>query len=64
MQNNLESRSGLSVARKKRRTAILIAGLFVLLCLIPAGILKTSIESREPPALVIRVDDIQDFAFR
>lgn len=64
MKNSPESSSQTSVARRKRRVVIFIAGLLILLVLIPVAILKTSIENREPPALVMRVDDIQDFAFR
>lgn len=64
MQNSLESNPQTSVTRRKRRIAIPIAGLLILLGLIPIVILKASIANREPPTLVMRVDDIQDFAFR
>jgi len=64
MQNSLESNSQTSVSRRKRRVTIFVVCLLFLLVLIPVVILKTTIESREPPTLVMRVDDIQDFAFR
>ncbi|MFC1933420.1 polysaccharide deacetylase family protein [Chloroflexota bacterium] len=64
MPKSLESHSQTSVTRRKRRIAFFIASLLILLSLIPIVILKTSIENREPPVLVMRVDDIQDFAFR
>ena len=57
MQNSRKS-----IARRKRWVAISIAGL-LLLGLASAGIARTAFEDREPPTLVIRVDDIQDFAF-
>ena len=64
MRNSSESNSQTSVPRRRRLGTIFIAGLLILLGLIPVAIIKTSIENREPPSLVIRVDDIQDFAFR
>ncbi len=64
MQNTPGSNSQTSIARRRRRAVIFIAGLLIVLSLIPVVLLKTSAESREPPPLVIRVDDIQDFAFR
>lgn len=64
MQDKLESGSQTSVTRRKRRIAIFAAGLLILAGLIPVVMLKTTIESREPSLLVMRVDDIQDFAFR
>jgi predicted deacetylase len=64
MQNSLESNSQTSVSRRKRRIIFFVVGLLILLLLIPVVILKTTIESREPLILVMRVDDIQDFAFR
>ena len=64
MENSSESNSQTSIARRRRLGTIFIAGLLILLGLTPVAIIKTSIENREPPSLVIRVDDIQDFAFR
>jgi peptidoglycan/xylan/chitin deacetylase (PgdA/CDA1 family) len=64
MQNILESKSQTRVARRKRLIVISIAGLLLLVGLIPVAIVKSSIETKEPPTLVIRIDDIQDFAFR
>jgi len=64
MRNSSESNSQTSVPRRRRLGTIFIAGLLILLGLTPVAIIKTSIENREPPSLVIRVDDIQDFAFR
>lgn len=64
MRDSSESSSQTSVARRKRLIAVSIAGLLILLGLIPVIILKASIENREPPTLIMRVDDIQDFAFR
>jgi peptidoglycan/xylan/chitin deacetylase (PgdA/CDA1 family) len=53
-----------SLARKKRIMIAAIAGLIMILSLIPIVITKAKAENREPPPIVIRVDDIQDFAFR
>jgi len=64
MEYGSKSNSQISLARRRRRGTIFIAGLLILLGLTPVAIIKTSIENREPPSLVIRVDDIQDFAFR
>jgi peptidoglycan/xylan/chitin deacetylase (PgdA/CDA1 family) len=64
MENSSESNSQTFIARRRRLGTIFIAGLLILLGLTPVAIIKTSIENREPPSLVIRVDDIQDFAFR
>jgi peptidoglycan/xylan/chitin deacetylase (PgdA/CDA1 family) len=57
MQNSRKS-----IARRKRWVAISIAGL-LLLGLASAGIARTASETREPPTVVVRVDDIQDYAF-
>ena len=64
MKTSPGSNSQTSVARRKRLTAISIAGLSILLIIIAIVTLKTPIGNREPPTLVIRVDDVQDFAFR
>ena len=64
MQNSLESNSQTSVARRKKLIVIFIAGLLILLVFIPIATLKPSIGNSEPPTLVMRVDDVQDFAFR
>jgi len=63
MQNNSEPNAHTSVARRKRQVAVSIAGLLVLLGLIAVVIPETSMKTMEPPTIVIRVDDIQDFAF-
>lgn len=41
-----------------------MAGIVILPAFISVMIFNKSVENREPPAIVIRVDDIQDFAFR
>lgn len=64
MKNSPGSSSQTSVARRKRLIAIPIAGLLILLVLFSVATFKIPIENREPPTLVMRVDDIQDFAFR
>jgi len=64
MKTSPGSNSQTSVARRKRLIAISIAGLSILLIIIAIVTLKTPIGNREPPTLVIRVDDVQDFAFR
>ena len=48
----------------KRIITITIAGLLISLSMISIIIIKTSIENKNPPILVMRVDDIQDFAFK
>ena len=63
MKTSPESNSQTSVARR-RLIGISIAGLAVLLIIIAIVTLKTPIGNKELPKLVIRVDDIQDFAFR
>ena len=64
MKTSPGSNSQTSVARRKRLIVISIAGLSILLIITAMVALKTPIGNREPPTLVIRVDDIQDFAFR
>ena len=64
MKTSPGSNSQTSVARRKRLIAISITGLSILLIIIAIITLKTPIGNREPPTLVIRVDDVQDFAFR
>ena len=64
MENSSESNSQTSVARRRRQGTIFIAFLLILLGITPVAIIKTSIENSEPTTIVIRVDDIQDFAFR
>ena len=63
MENSSESNPQTYIARRRRRGTIFIAGLLIMLGLISGGIL-TSVENSEPTTIVIRVDDIQDFAFR
>ena len=60
--SGLEAGSQKSFSRRRSRIAISMVGLLILL--IPAVVFNTSILNREPPTLVIRVDDIQDFGFR
>lgn len=62
MQTILES--SLQSSFLERKTAILIVTLLLLLSAIPLAIIRISIENKNPPTLVMRVDDIQDFAFR
>jgi peptidoglycan/xylan/chitin deacetylase (PgdA/CDA1 family) len=62
MQNSSESNSQTSVAGKKRQIAISLACLLIL-GLTSVAIVKTAVENKEPPTIVVRVDDIQDFAF-
>lgn len=64
MENGSESHSQASVAIRKRQVVVSIAGILILLGLIAVVIPETSMKTMEPPAIVIRVDDIQDFAFR
>ncbi|MFC2016611.1 DUF2334 domain-containing protein [Chloroflexota bacterium] len=61
---SLESRPQTSFKRRTRRIVYFITGLLVLLSLIAITILNIAIVNREPPTIVMRVDDIQDFAFR
>jgi predicted deacetylase len=51
-------------AKRKRRLVISIACLVILICLLPVGILKNTTGNMEKPSIIIRVDDIQDYAFR
>jgi peptidoglycan/xylan/chitin deacetylase (PgdA/CDA1 family) len=55
-----------AIARKKkrRRTVILLLGLAVLLCVVPMAVLVPAGEKKVLPSIVLRVDDIQDYAFR
>lgn len=62
MKASPESNSQTAFPTRRRLIVISVLGLSILLIII--AILKTPITSREPPTLVIRVDDIQDFAFR
>ena len=64
IKNTSEHSSRTPIARKKKRIAIFITGLLILLVLIPVVVFRTVNENRGQPALVMRVDDIQDFAFR
>jgi peptidoglycan/xylan/chitin deacetylase (PgdA/CDA1 family) len=63
MQNSTKSNSQKSLARRKKWVAITMAGLLIL-GLTSVAIIKTVVENREPPIIVVRIDDIQDFAFR
>jgi peptidoglycan/xylan/chitin deacetylase (PgdA/CDA1 family) len=51
------------VGRKKLAVIVFVASL-IILSLIPVIIIKASGGKGEPPAVVIRIDDIQDFAFK
>jgi peptidoglycan/xylan/chitin deacetylase (PgdA/CDA1 family) len=62
MKTSLKPNSQSSVLKDKG--AIFIVTLFVFLSTIPIVIIRTSIENKNLPTLVIRIDDIQDFAFR
>ena len=62
MHANLVPSSQSSVLKDKG--TIFIAALLIFLSMIPIAIIRTSTENKNPPTLVIRVDDIQDFAFR
>ena len=44
--------------------AVFAAGFLIVLALVPAILIMASKENAEPPVIVIRVDDIQDYAFR
>lgn len=54
---------GMHIAKTKTRIFV-AAALLILVSLVPAVLLKTSPGTGEQPVLVMRVDDIQDFAFR
>lgn len=60
MQNGREP----NLIKVKRGIAISAIGLLILVGFISTIRLNTSFEDRDPPAIVMRVDDIQDFAFR
>ena len=63
MQNSPESSSQTSLSRRKKWVAVSIAGLLIM-SLTSVAIVKSAVENREPPIVVVRVDDIQDFAFQ
>ncbi len=63
MQKGPEFSSKTFILRRNRLLGIII-GLLVLLSLAPVFILKISAGSTEPATVVVRVDDVQDFAFR
>jgi len=52
-----------SHVHKNKRT-VLVAALLVFICIVTLVILETSIKHRNPASIVIRIDDIQDFAFK
>ena len=65
MKNSQEFGSQTSVAGRKRRLAVYAAGLLILTGLVSVlSIFKAPLENREPPAIVMRIDDIQDFSFQ
>jgi len=69
MNNNdatLSAGAGMAATgkRKKGWAVFFLAGLAMALGFIPVAILKAPAEKREPPPVVIRIDDIQDYAFR
>jgi peptidoglycan/xylan/chitin deacetylase (PgdA/CDA1 family) len=66
MQDSSESNSQTSGVKRKRRkqVTIFVLCLFVMLVSVSVTIITTSCKSAKMPPLVIRVDDIQDFAFR
>ena len=63
MENNAVPGVEASAKKRKRRTAILLAGLAIVLGFILVAVLRAPAENREPPAVVLRIDDIQDYAF-
>jgi peptidoglycan/xylan/chitin deacetylase (PgdA/CDA1 family) len=63
MRNGPESSSGAPV-RRTRRGPIFIAGLLLLLGVITVAVTTALAEQEEPPTVVIRIDDIQDYAFK
>ena len=64
MKTSPESNSQTSFQRRKRLIGIFIGSLSILLIIIAIVTLKTTIGNKDSPTLVIRVDDVQDFAFR
>ena len=63
MENNAVPGQKASAKKPKRRTAILLAGLAIVLGFIPVAVLRAPAQNKEPPAVILRIDDIQDYAF-
>jgi predicted deacetylase len=64
MQNINKNDSHTFFAGRKTLIISFIAGILILLSLIPVVMIRASRANQEPPVVVIRVDDIQDFAFK
>jgi peptidoglycan/xylan/chitin deacetylase (PgdA/CDA1 family) len=64
MGRRLEYKFPVPASRKRKRTIISLVCLIVLICILPVGILKNTSGNRLPPPVVIRLDDIQDYAFK
>ena len=64
MKNGPKPSSQPSVARNRRWRTIFIAGLLLLVVVIAVAAATTAAGREEPAAIVIRIDDIQDYAFK
>jgi peptidoglycan/xylan/chitin deacetylase (PgdA/CDA1 family) len=64
MQQKQEDKVSKPALKSKRRFLISIGCLVILICLLPAGILKNTMGNSNTQPVVIRLDDIQDYAFR
>jgi peptidoglycan/xylan/chitin deacetylase (PgdA/CDA1 family) len=64
MPDSYKSSSTKAATRTKTWRAVLLVGLFVLLGVVPVAVATTLPENPEPPTIVIRIDDIQDYAFK
>jgi hypothetical protein len=66
MQDHLENNAQKSAARSKKQKRFTVSVAFLLVLLVPVffGLTNTSCKNTKMPPLVIRVDDIQDFAFK
>jgi predicted deacetylase len=64
MQYGPEHKFAAPALKKRKRFVISIICLILLITLLPVGILKASSGNRVKPPVIIRVDDIQDYAFK
>jgi predicted deacetylase len=64
MQYDTEHKFAAPALKKRRRFIISIICLILLITLLPVGILKAASGNRVKPPVIVRVDDIQDYAFR
>jgi peptidoglycan/xylan/chitin deacetylase (PgdA/CDA1 family) len=64
MKDHMESDNRTYIPVRKKVITLSFKNLFLLLMLITPAVFLTSCEDSEPPVLVIRVDDIQDYGFR